>query len=104
MRFDMTCPTRALYPRRMNDREISTEVARLRQLAKALLGALEALEARLESTHHGVENGAPAQRPTTRMRKPQSSAKTPSLRPGRPDDPTTPASARGAYRIVPPKR
>ena len=90
----------------MNEREIAAEVARLRELAKTLLTAIEALHARIAHAESDPRAGAtlpPPQRPTTRIRKP-TAGKLPSLRPGRPEEPVNPSSARGAYRIVPPKR
>ena len=87
----------------MNPRELSSELARLKQIAKSLLTAIEALQSKVDG---GSATVPPPARPTTRIRRVAPTARTmPELPAAKlsdpPPPPSTPGSARGAYRYVP---
>lgn len=88
----------------MNPRELSAELARLKQLAKTLMTAIDALQAKIDGPAATVP---PPARPTTRIRRVAPTARTmPELAAARvasdpPPPPSNPGSARGAYRYVP---
>ena len=87
----------------MNPREISAELARLKQIAKSLVTAIEAMQAKVDGPAVTVP---PPARPTTRLRRIAPAAKTmPEMRAVKVSDPPPPASqpssTRGAYRYVP---
>lgn len=100
----------------MNQRELAAELIRLKQMAKALLSAIDTLSARVD----GLANAGPATvpppaRPTTRIRRvlPGNARNAPTESPPRVDrvdrdDPpsTKPgtSTARGQYRYVPPTK
>ena len=86
----------------MNPRELSAELSRLKQVAKSLMTAIEALQARVDGVSVTVP---PPARPTTRLRKVAPTPKTiPELPATKPSDPppSSPVSGhRGTYRYVP---
>jgi hypothetical protein len=86
----------------VNPRELSAELARLKQVAKSLMTAIEALQAKIDGPGATVP---PPPRPTTRIRRLGPSTKTmpelPASKLSEPPPRSEPGSARGAYRYVP---
>ena len=80
----------------MNVRDISTELQRLRQLAKALVGAIEQLQERIDTAPVGGRTVPPPARPTTRIRRVGGKP------PVAPTDDAMPATPRagGGYRFT----
>ena len=92
----------------MNPRELTVELQRLRQMARALLGAIEALQTRAENIEV-TRTVPPPARPTTRLkRQTKSLTNVPIV--GLPDDeppstrPGSGGGSGGTYRHVAPKK
>jgi hypothetical protein len=88
----------------MTPREIAAELARLKALAKTLIVAIETLQTRLDGP--AAPTAPPPGKPTTRIRRvtPQrvaSVGELPASKITEPPPPSSPTSARGAYRFVP---
>jgi hypothetical protein len=85
----------------VNQKELSAELARLKQVAKSLMTAIEALQNKIDGPAATVP---PPARPTTRLRRVSPGVKTvadlPAAKLSEPPS-SAPGSARGAYRYVP---
>ena len=80
----------------MNARDISNELQRLRQLAKALVGAIEQLQDQVERTAANDKTLPPPARPTTRIRR---MGGKPPVAPTEDEPPATPRAG-GTYRFT----
>jgi hypothetical protein len=91
----------------VNSRELTAELQRLRQMARSLLGAIEALQTRAEIVDSNKTVPPPA-RPTTRLRRPtKSMTNVPIVNTNiQEDEPpsTRPGAGGGTYRHVSPKK
>jgi hypothetical protein len=90
----------------VNSRELTTELQRLRQMARSLLGAIEALQTRVENAD-STRTVPPPARPTTRLRRQTKSLSNVPIASAQDDEPpsTRPGSGGGGtYRHVAPKK